>query len=152
MKRSILVFAFLITLVGCVSKPTKQGDRTIYRLDDPLSWTASTPLGPRTIWIDSGFYVAIFEDEEGVYLAPPNGKIRTGKDGREEWYGGVYLPFDAGRGLNIYQGGGSGSTIQVLSPVGLLPVKVPDQYFRMKLWSPPELVTRLKKTGKEANQ
>ena len=67
MKRLILVFAFLVTLTGCVTKPTKPGDRSVYRLDGALSWTASTPLGSRTLWVEAGLYVAILEDEEGIF-------------------------------------------------------------------------------------
>ena len=141
-----------LAFAGCVSEPAKVGDHSAYRLEKEIMWSTSTPLGERTIRLPAGLYVAIFEDAEGIYLSSPTGKILTGKDGKEEWWGGAYLPFDHSKGINIFQGGGGSYSVECMTVVGPISVMVPDRYFRMKLWGPPKLILLFEKANGSANQ
>ncbi len=100
----IILATFVIMLVGCVSTGHQRVDLAVFRLSRDISWT-SKPLGfEETIYFGSGIYTSTQRDAEGYYLFSESGTIKVQPKGKDPVYvrGGVYLPDDASKGINVF--------------------------------------------------
>ena len=146
MKKILFSISWLVLLTGCVSTGNKPIAQASFKLDKEISWTASPPLGsPTTFYFSPGIYISNRRDSEGYYLIPPEGGFTLKRsDGKIfKGGGGVYLPDDPKKGINIFS---------YFNPYGqtavsgmIINVNGSEEMLRMRVWGPPELVYAFKK-------
>jgi hypothetical protein len=133
-------------LCGCFSSASHDLSRTEkFVLDREISWNSKPLIAPlETYTAAAGTYIATRRDSQGYFLIPPKGALKSSSKylKPKELNGGIYLPDDASRGINvfIYDYGGS------LAVNGLIMTRPPsDLMIRTNAWGPSDLVSAFKR-------
>ena len=144
-KIRLVLFILTLSLAGCVSTP----ERTIsppgkYILKHEITWSAQLAIGKESYRFPAGVYLATMSDDEGLYLMAPNGVFDISQWGMapNTVEGGVFLPFDQSKGINMFIRDQGAATV-----AGGTGIFVPGngRYKRFGRWGPAELIQEFKK-------
>lgn len=138
---------FLSTILcGCFSSASHDLSKTEkFVLEREISWNSKPLIAPtETYTAAAGTYIATRRDSQGYFLVPPKGALKASSQYLKpiEVKGGIYLPDDASRGINVfiysYEYSAVVNGIIMRSPPS-------DLMIRANAWGPSGLVSAFKR-------
>lgn len=114
-------------------------------LEKDISWKSKPLIAPtETITAAAGSYLATRRDSKGYYLVPPKGALKASSQyiAPFELKGGIYLPDDASKGINVFFYS-FGTSVAINGVIMTSPPS--DMMIRGNSWGPSELVAAFKR-------
>lgn len=138
---------FLSTILcGCFSSASHDLPKAEkFVLEREISWSSKPLIAPTSTYTAAaGTYLATRRDSQGYFLVPPKGAFKASSKYLNplEVKGGIYLPDDASRGINLFTYG-YGSSVVINGVIMTSPPS--DLMIRANAWGPSELVSEFKR-------
>jgi hypothetical protein len=135
-----------IILCGCFSSASQDLPRTEkFILEREISWSSKPLIAPKeTFTAAAGTYLATRRDSQGYFLIPPKGALKSSSKylAPVELKGGIYLPDNASRGINVFVYD-YGASVAINGAIMSRPPS--DLMIRLNAWGPSDHVSAFKR-------